>query len=275
VVTALHLDVRENAQRWSEVPPLDGLNLVQKARQQATVLLSHPKLKDQDGNPMPVLSVAELGKGRTLALQADSTWKWAFTPAAVQKATAKVGEGDGRNTTYQRFFDQAIRWLIRDPSLRLLRVEVAESELRRGQPVRVEVRALGPDYQPVGRVEVSLSLQRIAGTESGATSEPLQESALSKTIRTDDDGVASLEWPQLPEGGYRVVARATVMYSWYAVLVASWKRPRPTTDSCVWSARSPLVNTNGPATRCPACTSILRTSSTYGTIGICRCGTIP
>ncbi len=224
VVTALHLDVRENAQRWAEVPPLDGLNLVQKARQQATVLLSHPKLKDQDGNPMPLLSVAELGKGRTLALQADSTWKWAFTPAAVQKATAKVGEGDGRNTTYQRFFDQAIRWLIRDPSLRLLRVEVAESELRRGQPVRVEVRALGPDYQPVGRVEVSLSLQRIAGTESGATSEPLQESALSKTIRTDDDGVASLEWPQLPEGGYRVVARAVIA-------------GRPTDDSDVFLVR--------------------------------------
>lgn len=223
VVTALHLDVRENAQRWADVQPLDGLNLVQKARQQATVLLTHPRLKDQDGNPMPVLSVAELGKGRSLSLQADSTWKWAFTPAAAQK-TARSGEGDGRSTTYQRFFDQAIRWLIRDPSLRLLRVEVAESELRRGQPVRVEVRALGPDYQPVGRVEVSLSLSRIAGTESGATSEPLLDSALSKTIRTDDDGVASVEWPQLPEGGYRVVARAVIA-------------GRPTDDSDVFLVR--------------------------------------
>jgi len=222
VVTALALDVKENAQRWEQVPPLDGLNLVQKARQQATVLLSHPKLKDQDGNPMPVLSVAELGKGRTLALQADSTWKWAFTPAAARQAAR--GEGDGRSTTYQRFFDQSIRWLIRDPSLRLLRVEVAESELRRGQPVRVEVRALGPDYQPVGRVEVSLSLQRIAGTESGAKSEPLSESALSKTIRTDDEGVASIEWPQLPEGGYRVVARAVIA-------------GRPTDDSDVFLVR--------------------------------------
>ena len=46
---------------------LDGLNLVQKARQQATVLLSHPRLKDQDGNPMPVCPVAELGNRTALA----------------------------------------------------------------------------------------------------------------------------------------------------------------------------------------------------------------
>ncbi|HNK44737.1 MAG TPA: hypothetical protein PKL17_08140 [Pseudomonadota bacterium] len=223
VVTALHLDVKENAQRWEQLPPLDGLNLVQKARQQATVLLSHPRLKDQDGNPMPVLSVAELGKGRTLALQADSTWKWAFAPPQTGKAAAKA-EGDTRSTTYQRFFDQAIRWLIRDPSLRLLRVEVAETELRRGQPVRVEVRALGPDYQPVGKVEVSLSLQRIAGTESGATSEPLAESVMSKTLHTDEEGVGSIEWPQLPEGGYRVIARAVIA-------------GRPTDDSDVFLVR--------------------------------------
>lgn len=207
VVTALHLDVKENAQKWDQVPPLDGLNLVQKARPQATVLLAHPQLRDKDGAPMPVLSVAELGKGRTLALQADSTWKWAFSPPASGKQSGKT-EGDSRGATYQRFLDQAIRWLIRDPALRLLRVEVAEHESRRGQPVRVEVRALGPDYLPVGKVEVTLSLSQIAGTEAGA--EQLPPGGVPKTLRTDEEGFASLEWPKLPEGGYRVTARAVI-----------------------------------------------------------------
>ena len=119
-----------------------------------------------------------------------------------------------------------------------LRVEVAETEPRRGQPVRVEVRALGPDYQPVGKVEVSLSLQRIAGTESGATSEPLAESVMSKTLHTDEEGVGSISGRssrrRLP-----VIARAVIAgrptddsdVFWSAELAASWsarsRRPTP------------------------------------------------
>ncbi|HRI51837.1 MAG TPA: hypothetical protein PLW65_16790, partial [Pseudomonadota bacterium] len=222
VVTALRLDVKENGARWDALPPLEGLNLVARARPQATVLLAHPKHKDADGNPMPVLTVAEFGKGRTLALQADSSWRWGFG-AVTQRAQASglapspapgpgaplAGsgeEGDARGSGYQRFYEQAIRWLIRDPSLRLLRIETSDTEYRRDQQVRVEVRAFGPDYQPAQRAEVTLSIARVGSPEL-APAGPTPP-APPRTVRTDEDGAASTEWPPLPPGGYRVTARA-------------------------------------------------------------------
>lgn len=228
VVTALRLDVKENAQRWEALPPLEGLNLVARARPQATVLLSHPRLKDSDGNPMPVLTVAEFGKGRTLALQADSSWRWGFGAVSAKasvadkntsadKNAAADSENDARGSGYQRFWEQATRWLIRDPSLRLLRVEPTDSEYRREQPVRVDLRALGPDYQPAPRAEITVSLSRIGEPLSGAEptggardAQKLTPQALTRTVRTDEDGTASVEWTSLPPGGYRVVARAVL-----------------------------------------------------------------
>ncbi len=222
VVTALRLDVRENAGLWDSLPPLEGLNLVARARPQATVLLSHPRLRDDSGSPMPVLTVAEFGKGRTLALQADSTWRWGFgavprpevsSPRASRRPSspeaAALGEDHGRGGAYQRFYTQAIRWLVRDPSLRLLRIETSDSEYNRGQPVRAELRAFGPDYRPAQRADINLSLTRI--TEEGGESAPAPAppaSSLARSLRTDEEGIASIEWDSLPPGGYRVVARA-------------------------------------------------------------------
>lgn len=224
VVTALRLDVRENAALWDSLPPLEGLNLVARARPQATVLLSHPKLRDDSGNPMPVLTVAEFGKGRTLSLQADSTWRWGFggVPRAelapprpgrrqASAAPAALGDDYGRGGAYQRFYTQAIRWLVRDPSLRLLRIETNDSEYNRGQPVRAELRAFGPDYRPAQRADINLSLTRITDVagESASTGTP-PAGSLVRSLRTDEEGLASVEWDSLPPGGYRVVARAVL-----------------------------------------------------------------
>lgn len=228
VVTALRLDVRDNAGLWDSLPPLEGLNLVARARPQATVLLSHPKLRDDSGNPMPVLTVAEFGKGRTLALQADSTWRWGFgaTPkgeSGAQRANRRQASSDGdtslvggdesgRSGAYQRFYTQAIRWLVRDPSLRLLRVETNDSEFNRGQPVRAEVRAYGPDYRPAQRADINISLTRITdeggANPSGQVTPPM--GTLARSLRTDEEGLASVEWDSLPPGGYRITARAVL-----------------------------------------------------------------
>ena len=217
VVTALRLDVGENAERWESLPELEGLNLVARARPQATVLLSHPKLRDEGGNPMPVLTVAEFGKGRTLALQADSSWRWGFgavpqrapsTDAAGNKDKGEAEGGDARGSGYQRFWEQSIKWLIRDPSLRLLRVETSDSEYRRDQAIRLDLRAFGPDYQPAPRAEITVSLARIGAPEPGAA--PLPPGVQTRTLRTDEEGLAQLELPPLPQGGYRVTARAVL-----------------------------------------------------------------
>jgi uncharacterized membrane protein len=207
VVTALRLDVRENEARWASLPNLEGINAVARARAGAQVLLAHPSVKDADGRAHPVMAVAEFGKGRSLALLADSTWRWGFGAAegaAGRTPTSAPVLGD-RGTAYGRFFEQAIRWLVRDPSLRLLRVETSESEYGREQPVRVELKALGPDYRPAPHTEIQVVVGRI-----GVSGEREGGAVLSKTLKTGEDGDAHLEFGPLKPGGYRITARATL-----------------------------------------------------------------
>jgi uncharacterized membrane protein len=190
-VTALRLDLQQNETRWAELPELTGTNLVARARPNTTVLGVHPLRRGADGKPLPVLTVGDAGKGRSLAFTSDSSWHWAF-----------MGGSDGR--TYQKFWENAIRWLIRDPSLSFLRIETDQPEYARGQRVSIDVRALGPDYRPARNVEITLTVLRIG------TGDAKPEPILSKVGRSDDDGELHVELDPPPAGGYRITARATL-----------------------------------------------------------------
>jgi uncharacterized membrane protein len=192
-VTALKLDLEQNDAVWRGLPELNGTNIVARARPNATVLATHPARKGADGKPLPVLTVGEAQKGRTLALTSDSSWRWGFVA------------GDERSHNYTRFWQNAIRWLIKDPSLSFLRIETDQSEYSRGQRVRIDVRALGADYRPLRNQEVSLSVARVLG---GSSDRP--EPLASKSGRTDDDGEFHAELDPPPPGGYRVTARALI-----------------------------------------------------------------
>lgn len=192
-LTALRVDLDKNEARWAELPELAGTNLVARARPNATVLGVHPTRRGADGRPLPVLTVGAAGKGRALAFTSDSSWRWGF-------------RADGeRGRTYQRFWENAIRWLIRDPSLSFLRVETDQTEYARGQKIALDVRALAPDYRPRAGVDVTVSVVRVP---SSAEARPVP--LLTKSGRTDEAGELHLELDPPPPGGYRVTARATL-----------------------------------------------------------------
>jgi len=192
-VTSLVLDPRENEARWAKLPPLDGINRVPRLRPGAAALLSHPTLRGDGGQPAPVLVVGDAGKGRSLALLTDSAWHWGFLAA---------GEGDdGR--AFQRFWENAIRWLVRDPALTLLRLELDRIEYRRSQPPSVRLRAMHPDYSPADKVDVVVEVR---ATDSDPQAKPLKH--LETT--TNQDGEAHVDLGLLAPGAYRVVGRATL-----------------------------------------------------------------
>jgi len=191
--SALSLDARINESRWAALPPLVGINRVVGLRPGARALLVHPSQKSGDGKPAPVLAVSDAAKGRTLALLTDSAWNWGFEAA---------GNGDdGR--AFQRFWDGAIRWLVRDPALTLLHVDLDKVEYRRSQVVSARVRALRADYTPAAGVEVSLELRAVESGESGA---PLR----AQKVTTGSDGEAHVELAGLEPGAYRLLGRATM-----------------------------------------------------------------
>ena len=192
-VTSLVLDPRDNESRWSKLPALEGINRVPRARPSAATLLTHPSLRTDGGKPAPVLVVGEAGKGRSLALLTDSAWHWGFLAA---------GDGDdGR--AFQRFWENAIRWLVRDPALTLLRLELDRIEYRRSQPPSVRIRAMHPDYSPAQKVEVVVE---VVAADGDPQAKPLKR--LEAT--TNQDGEAHVDLGALAAGAYRVIGRATL-----------------------------------------------------------------
>jgi uncharacterized membrane protein len=191
--TALSLDEKLNETRWAGLPPLVGINRVAGLRPGARALLVHPTQKSKDGRRAPVLAVSEAGKGRTLALLTDSAWSWGF-------GAAGAGD-DGR--AFQRFWEGAIRWLVRDPALTLLRLDLDKVEYRRGQSVLLRTRTLRSDFSVAPRVAVALELRR-ADSDPGAP--PLR----ALKVTTGNDGEAHTELGSLDPGAYRLAGHATL-----------------------------------------------------------------
>jgi hypothetical protein len=83
------------------MPPLDGVNLLE-SKSSGTVLL-----ESTGGISRPILTVGSYGKGRTLVLATDYSWKWYMGMVAVGKG----------NWPYLRLAERMVRWLTKDPSL--------------------------------------------------------------------------------------------------------------------------------------------------------------
>ncbi|CAN5898378.1 hypothetical protein BH11MYX2_BH11MYX2_10690 [soil metagenome] len=196
-VTSLRYSAEDNLAAWRSLPQLEGVNLVAGAKPDATVLATHPRLRTKNGKPMPVIVAGEYGNGRSLVVTTDTVWKWGLVAAAHP--------GDqGRN--YTRFWDQSIRWLIQDPDLRNLHVDSDAVEYAPSQTVRIAVRLLGRDYQPLPNGVVELVVTR--GADPGTAVKVFDAKAT-----VGEDGNAQVEVPATATsepGVYRVVGSALV-----------------------------------------------------------------
>jgi len=193
-ITALRYSAADNAAVWRALPQLAGVNLVSGAKPDATVLATHPQLRTKSGKPMPVIVAGDYGKGRSLAVTTDTLWRWGFV------AAARPGD-DGRQ--YTKFWENAIRWLIQDPDLRNLHVDSDAVQYLPDQPIRIAVRLLGRDYQPLPKGSVDLTIKRGA--------DPSRAEVVSKaTVVVGSDGTGTHEIAGLPPGVYRVEGKADV-----------------------------------------------------------------
>src|SRR5919197_6733917 len=185
-VTAIASGGRSVEAAGESLPAIPGANLT-RAKPGATVLLAHP-LESVDGKPAPLLAFWEYGRGRSLALTTDASWFWAFTSHA-----------DGTpDRSYDRFWSNALRWLVRDPELTTLRVVADPPQVEPGKPVGVIITARMPDYAPAvdARVQVelySIEERRAIATQSGITG---------------SDGVVRLEFAAPKPGPYKLRAVA-------------------------------------------------------------------
>jgi uncharacterized membrane protein len=196
-ITRLALDPAQNKRIWSDIHPLEGVNLSTSAKDGAVVLVEHPELRTSDGKPMPVVAVAEAGEGRSMAVATDSTWFWNF----------KAGEAQDPHH-YQAFWENAIRWLIKDPELDLLKVRALRETVPLGEQADVLITALLADYRPAASQKVEVTVRRRApGDDRGQGEVVSKQTELS----TDAQGELRLELPVAAAGIYEVEVRANIV----------------------------------------------------------------
>ena len=208
-VTRLALDPQANAARWAHMTELEGTNLVTRAKPDAVVLLEHPALRDAAGDAHPIVAVRQVGQGRSLVVTTDSTWQWAF----------QAGQEGGDALLYDAFWSAAIRWLIKDPALDLVRVRAHEERALVGEPARITVEVFRPDYRPAARHPLDVVVRRRTTVGNGGPLGPSGASAATggeevlrlESAQTDTEGELEVAVPLPVAGIYEVEARASVV----------------------------------------------------------------
>lgn len=155
-ITRLVGDPFENQAWWGRLHALDGTNTGIVARPDAAVLLQHPSVRTSTGAPLPVLSVREVGEGRTMAMSVDTSWRWSLSEAA---------EGRG-NQAYLRFWKAAMRWLVADPTTARLTVDTTRENYGLDDEVKIVVSARDADFAPLVGGQVEVVVKSATGVES-------------------------------------------------------------------------------------------------------------
>jgi len=182
-ITLLEGDTDRNAALWNELPALDGCNKVARLKADAVPLTTFPI----SGNP-PLISVRDAGQGRCMAIATDSLWRWNFVT---------VGQG-GSNRHYLKFWQNSIKWLIKDSSLNPVHIRINKEAFLPNEEAQARVEALGRNYQPLEGVQLDMDV----------TNEFSGEHILSAKGVTDADGQYRLAIKHDKEGYYIVKVTA-------------------------------------------------------------------
>jgi len=142
--------------------------------------------------------LSELEKGRVMALTTDSSWRWGFEA---------LGQG-GTPREYQLFWSNAIRWLIKDPELKLLKIELPQDTHSPGQRASIIVRVAKPDYTPAAGAKGTIKVLRRSLEALGAEGEAPRQEVKTLSFETDATGQAQLELGLEKTGAYDLIAQS-------------------------------------------------------------------
>ncbi len=155
-ITRLDDDPAESEQRWLELPPLPGMNQVGRAKPGATVLARHPTWRTEDERT-PVIAEHRYGQGRVLGIAAQGLWRWDLM---------MWGSG-GTNAAYERFWNNAVRWITVREGSRRIRVVSDKVQYQGGETIRFDGQVYDENYRPVEGADLTVAI-RPAQDESGA-----------------------------------------------------------------------------------------------------------
>lgn len=190
-ITRLDDDPAESERRWMELPPLPGMNQVGRAKPGATVLARHPTWRTENKRT-PVIAVHRYGQGRVLGIAAQGLWRWDLM---------MWGNG-GTNAAYERFWNNAVRWITVREGSRRIRVAPDKLQYHGGETIRFDGQLYDENYRPVEGAELTVAV-RPAQDEAGAL-----QMNLTSTGQGFGRYVGRLQY--LPAGAYSFEAAAAL-----------------------------------------------------------------
>ncbi len=97
-VTRLNEDRALSAKAWEELPPISIPELLTGAKPGATIILEANNINDRN-RTAPLLAEERYGRGRSIALTANDTWRWRM-------------EMPSQNNSHETFWRQLLRYLV-------------------------------------------------------------------------------------------------------------------------------------------------------------------
>jgi uncharacterized membrane protein len=174
--------------RLKTMPRFRTLNPTQGIKPGASVMST---VSDASGEHWPALVTQSYGRGRSGAMLVGDLWRWQIT------------RNDEQPEDLPKAWRQTLRWLIADVQQRV-GVEMAAAEDVAPEAVRVSVRVVDEEFQPLDNAQVQI---RVSGPvtlakhevekSDDSSAEPSTDSALQETV-TDDvvlNAEASLDEP--------------------------------------------------------------------------------
>jgi uncharacterized membrane protein len=172
-----------------ELPEFAGTSVVGDVRNGGIALWTHPKRTTPSGKPMPVLAIADVGDGRSIALGLDSTRRLAFSGYAAKNS----GRG------FDALWRGLLGWLMRDPRYEPVRGRLVHE---RGGDEWADPR---PDRTRLD--QLANATGGIVVTASDAASIPPPEAALVALERTVS--------PILPAWAWAAIAAVLLGGHWF------------------------------------------------------------
>ncbi len=162
---------------WERLPPLGSYNQALAVVPGAKIILAHP-FERSGAERAPILGLREVGRGRSAAVLTDGSWRWSFMHAA----------GDGTTKPYYRFWNNLLRWLIRDPALNSVALRSQNARYEPGQKVNLKLQVRGGGHSGKAKIEIQRA--------------PHGEMIERRMVQLDEQGNAEVEIPSPGTGAF-------------------------------------------------------------------------
>jgi hypothetical protein len=144
---SLATDIYESESMWKGLPPVQVQDRVLGLKSGATALGLDPTTKTAQG-AMPVIAVQTFGKGKTMCILTNESWKWFFMPVGLGKSS----------TPYTILFGNVFRWLVARQELDRLRVRTDKNVYTSGETVTFSAELYDENYKPEDGADVRVKV---------------------------------------------------------------------------------------------------------------------